>query len=54
MKEQDTRIGIVMEEPDLNGFFTIRNSWNDKEELCCVTSYNDAPSLYRGGLKLYA
>ena len=55
VKEQDTRIGIVTEEPDKYGFFTVHNSWNDNEELCCIVSYHDAPSLYRGGLqRLYA
>ena len=55
MREQDTRIGIVTEEPDKYGFFTVRNSWNDNEDLCCIVSYHDAPSLYRGGLqRLYA
>lgn len=51
-KEQDTKIGLVVEQPDLDGFFVVRNSWNDKEELCCVESYHDAPSLYRGGLQM--
>lgn len=55
MKEQDTRIGLVLEQPDLDGFFTVKNSWSDLEELCCILSYHDAPSLYRGGLHmLYA
>lgn len=55
MKEQDTRIGLILEQPDLDGFFTVKNSWNDLEELCCIVSYHDAPSLYRGGLHmLYA
>ena len=55
MKEQDTRIGLIIEQPDLDGFFTVKNSWNDLEELCCIVSYHDAPSLYRGGLHmLYA
>lgn len=55
MKEQDTRIGLILEQPDLDGFFTVKNSWNDLEELCCILSYHDAPSLYRGGLQmLYA
>lgn len=55
MKEQDTRIGLILEQPDLDGFFTVKNSWNDLEELCCILSYHDAPSLYRGGLHmLYA
>ncbi|MBR0502118.1 MAG: AAA family ATPase [Paludibacteraceae bacterium] len=54
-REQDTRIGIVTEGPDTHGFFTVRNSWSEKESLCCIISYHDAPSLYRGGLqKLYA
>lgn len=55
MKEQDTRIGLILEQPDIDGFFTVKNSWNDLEELCCILSYHDAPSLYRGGLHmLYA
>ena len=55
MKEQDTRIGLILEQPDLDGFFTVKNSWSDIEELCCILSYHDAPSLYRGGLHmLYA
>lgn len=55
MKEQDTRIGLIIEQPDFDGFFTVKNSWNDLEELCCIVSYHEAPSLYRGGLHmLYA
>lgn len=55
MKEQDTRIGLILEQPDIDGFFTVKNSWSDLEELCCILSYHDAPSLYRGGLHmLYA
>ena len=55
VKDQDTRAGLILEQPDVNGFFTVKNSWNDKEELCCITSCHDAPSLYRGGLHmLYA
>ena len=55
LKNQETRIGTLLEQPDLDGFFTVKNTWNDKEELCCILSYHDAPSLYRGGLQtLYA
>ena len=55
MKDQETRIGLLLDQPDKNGFFTVKNAWNDKEELCCIVSYHDAPSLYRGGLQmLYA
>lgn len=52
MKNQDTRIGVVLEQPDADGFFIVNNPWNDKEELCCVLNYHDAPSLYRGGLQM--
>ena len=50
---QDTRIGVILEQPDVDGFFTVKNQWSDKEELCCVVSYHDAPSLYRGGLRMF-
>lgn len=52
MKDQETRIGIILEQPDIDGFFTVKNSWNDEEELCCIVNYHDAPSLYRGGLQI--
>lgn len=52
MKNQDTRIGVVLEQPDADGFFIVNNPWNDKEELYCVLNYHDAPSLYRGGLQM--
>lgn len=52
MKNQDTRIGVILEQPDADGFFIVNNPWNDKEELCCVLNYHDAPSLYRGGLQM--
>ena len=52
MQNQDTRIGVVLEQPDADGFFIVNNPWNDKEELCCVLNYHDAPSLYRGGLQM--
>ena len=51
LKEQDTRVGRILEQPDADGFFTVRNSWSDQEEICCVLSYHDAPSLYRGHLQ---
>lgn len=53
MKDQDTRIGIILEQPDTDGFFIVKNSWSDKEELCCILNYHDAPSLYRGGLQMF-
>ena len=53
MKDQDTRAGLILEQPDADGFFTVRNSWSDNEELCCIVSYHDAPSLYRGGLQMF-
>lgn len=52
-KDQDTRIGLILEDPDADGFFAVKNSWNDKEELCCVVQYHNAPSLYRGGLQTF-
>lgn len=52
MKNQDTKIGVILEQPDADGFFIVNNPWNDKEELCCVLNYHDAPSLYRGGLQM--
>ena len=53
IKDQDTRAGLILEQPDADGFFTVRNSWSDNEELCCIVSYHDAPSLYRGGLQMF-
>lgn len=53
MKDQDTRIGVILEQPDADGFFVVKNSWSDKEELCCILNYHDAPSLYRGGLQMF-
>lgn len=51
LPEQETRVGRVLDNPDQYGFFTVVNSWNDKERLCCIISYHDAPSLYRGKLR---
>ncbi len=53
MSGQETRIGVILEQPDVDGFFTVKNQWSDKENLCCVVSYHDAPSLYRGGLRMF-
>lgn len=53
MEDQDTRIGVVIEQPDADGFFVVKDSWTDKEELCCILNFHDAPSLYRGGLQVY-
>lgn len=53
MKDQDTRIGVILEQPDADGFFVIKNSWSDKEKLCCILNYHDASSLYRGGLQMF-
>ena len=52
MKGQDPRIGEVLEQPDADGFFLVKNSWNDREELACILYYHDSPSLYRGGLQM--
>ena len=51
LPEQETRVGRILDQPDQYGFFTVINSWNDKERLCCILSYHDAPSLYRGRLR---
>lgn len=53
IKDQDTRIGVVLEQPDADGFFIVKDSWSDAEELCCILNYHDAPSLYRGGLQMF-
>ncbi|MCQ2225727.1 MAG: ATP-binding protein [Paludibacteraceae bacterium] len=50
-RNQKTRMGTILDQPDLDGFFVMKNSWNDTETLCCVISYGGAPSLYRGGLQ---
>lgn len=49
LQGQDIRYGWVLDAPDDLGFFVMRNYY-DNEELCCVLNWNDAPSLYRGGL----
>lgn len=53
IKDQDTRIGVVLEQPDADGFFIVKDSWSDAEGLCCILNYHDAPSLYRGGLQMF-
>ena len=50
IKNQETSIGTILEEPDKDGFFIIENSWEEEEELCCIISCRDLPSLYRGAL----
>lgn len=52
LRDQETRIGTILEQPDENGFFTVKDSWSDEEVLCCILSYHDAPSLYRGSLHM--
>lgn len=49
LQGQDIRYGWILDSPDDLGFFVMRNYY-DNEELCCVLNWNDAPSLYRGGL----
>ena len=48
--DQPVRYGIIISEPDRYGFFTIRNNYNDEDELWCVIGDHGSPSLYRGGL----
>lgn len=40
-----TNSRLVLEQPDLDGFFTVKNSWSDLKELCCILSYHDAPGF---------
>ena len=49
IRGQHTRIGDIVEEVDEDGFFVVKTD-SDNEVLCVITSYYDAPSLYRGRL----
>lgn len=49
VRGQHTRIGDIVEEVDEDGFFVVKSA-DDNEILCVITSYYDAPSLYRGRL----
>jgi hypothetical protein len=49
IRGQHTRIGDIVEEVDEDGFFIVKTD-SDNEVLCVITSYYDAPSLYRGRL----
>ena len=49
IRGQHTRIGDIVEEVDEDGFFVVKTD-SDNEILCVITSYYDAPSLYRGRL----
>lgn len=49
IRGQHTRIGDIVEEVDEDGFFVVKSD-SDNEILCVITSYYDAPSLYRGRL----
>ena len=51
IRGQHTRIGDIVEEVDEDGFFVVKTD-SDNEILCVITSYYDAPSLYRGRLGL--
>ena len=48
--DQSIRNGVIISEPDMYGFFKVRNNYNDEEELWCVIGDHGAPSLYRGRL----
>ena len=52
MKGLDTRFGEVLEQPDADGFFMVKNSRNDHEELACILYCHDSPSLNCGALQM--
>jgi hypothetical protein len=41
---------IILEEPDENGFFIMKNEYASNEELCVLIHTYDYPSLYKGRL----
>lgn len=49
--EQKTRIGVIVQLPDANGFFVVQDLYDGDYTLCCVARYSDTPSLYRGNLQ---
>lgn len=48
---QHTNVGEIIEDVDKDGFFVVEDSYNNKNCLCMVLNYHDAPSLYRGSLQ---
>lgn len=48
--DQRIRHGVIISEPDMYGFFKVRNNYDDEDELWCVIGDHGAPSLYRGRL----
>ena len=50
LADQPVRGGIIISEPDQYGFFMVRNTYRDEDELYCVIGRHDTPSLYRGSL----
>ena len=48
--DQPLRHGVIISEPDMYGFFKVRNKHDDEDELWCVVGDHGTPSLYRGGL----
>ena len=45
-----TSLGIIIREPDTDGFFVLRPKYGDADCLCVLLKRRDSPSLYRGRL----
>lgn len=50
-KDATTSLGMIVREPDADGFFLMRPRYDDSDRLCILLKQKDSPSLYRG--KLY-
>lgn len=50
MADQSIRDGVILTEPDEYGFFTLRRTYSDEDQLCCIVGDHGMPSLYRGRL----
>ena len=48
--DQPLKRGIVVSEPDSYGFFKVRDTYSDEDELLCIVGDHGVPSLYRGRL----
>ncbi len=47
-KDSNTSLGIVIKEPDADGFFVVKTKYEESDHLCLLIRRRDSPSLYRG------
>lgn len=49
-RETTTSMGVIVSEPDADGFFIMRSRYDDSDVLCLLLKKKESPSLYRGML----